>query len=181
MNGVLYPVSRTHNISLMTFIKNLRILAFFIFAAVAVTACNEDSNPFEIDYSDAPPLPDTTAQGVTKVTTESGLIYYVITEGDPESFQVVIRDDVLIYYTGRTEDGEIFESTYGNGSTIPDRFTEIGSYVNSRGTSSKGEGFVEGVLGMFEGERRVLVIPPDLNRTSSTTLVYDIELETIEY
>ena len=165
----------------MTFKKNSKILTLFILVAIAVTACDEDNNPFEIDYSDVPSLPDTTAQGVTKVTTESGLIYYVITEGDPESFEVVIRDDIEIYYTGRTEDGEIFESSYGNGSTTPDRFNDIGSYANSRGNNSKGEGFVEGILGMFEGERRVLVIPPDLNRTTSSTLIYDIELESIEY
>lgn len=165
----------------MNSFKNLKILAFIIFTALVVSACNEDSNPFIIDYSDVPPLPDTTAQSVTKVTTDTGLIYYVITEGNPESFEVVIRDDILIYYTGRIDDGTIFESSYGNGSTSPDLFSDIGSYVNGRGTSSKGSGFVEGILGMVEGERRILVIPPDLNTTTSTTLIYDIELETIEY
>ena len=165
----------------MTFIKKLRILSFLTLSIVAFAACNEDSNPFRIDYSDAPPLPDTTAQGVSKISTGSGLIYYVISEGNPESFEVVIRDDIQIYYTGRTEDGEIFESSYGNGSTSPDRFNDLGSYVSARGTNSKGEGFVEGILGMYEGERRVLVIPPELNRTASSTLIYDIELETIEY
>ncbi len=165
----------------MNSFKNLKIFSLIILTALIVSACNENSNPFRVDYSDVPPLPDTTAQGVTKVITESGLIYYVITEGNPESFEVVIRDDIQIYYTGRTEDGEIFESSYGNGSTTPDRFNDIGSYVNGRGNNSKGKGFVEGILGMIEGERRVLVIPSDLNRTESSFIIYDIELETIEY
>ncbi len=165
----------------MNSLKNLKIFSLIILTALVVSACNDDSNPFRIDYSDVPPLPDTTAQGVTKVTTESGLIYYVITEGNPESFEVVIRDDIQIYYTGRRDDGTIFESSYGNGSTSPDRFNNIGSYVNDRGRNSKGEGFVEGILGMLEGERRVMVIPPSLNPTESTVLVYDVELETIEY
>ncbi|MBO6523969.1 MAG: FKBP-type peptidyl-prolyl cis-trans isomerase [Balneolaceae bacterium] len=165
----------------MNSFKNLKFFSLILLTGIILSACDDDSNPFRIDYSDVPPLPDTTAQNVTKVTTESGLIYYVITEGNPESFEVVIRDDIQIYYTGRTQDGDIFESSYGNGSTTPDRFNDIGSYANGRGTNSKGEGFVEGILGMLEGERRVLVIPSNLNTTESSIIVYDIELETIEY
>ncbi len=159
----------------------MRIFTFLIITGFVLSACNEDPILFQNDYSDVPDLPDTTAQGVTKVTTESGLIYYVITEGDSTSFEVVIRDDIDIYYSGRTQAGEVFESSYANGKTTPDRITDLGTYINSRGTSSKGEGFVEGILGMHVGERRVLVISSDLHTRSSGTLVYDIELESIEY
>ncbi|MEQ9308805.1 MAG: FKBP-type peptidyl-prolyl cis-trans isomerase [Balneolaceae bacterium] len=140
-----------------------------------VSACNNDSNPFVADYSDAPPLPDTTS-ALSKITFESGLIYYLIEDGNPESFDLVIRDDAYMYYTTRL-DGEIIGSSYVNGSTSPVR-------VNNVGTQSTinyvGDGFVEGVLGMKEGERRVLVIPEDLNSTTET-LVFDVEIETIDY
>ncbi len=160
----------------MTLGKTLKNLLLISLTIVAISACGNDNNPFEVDYSDAPILPDTT-NALSKVTLESGLIYYVITEGSPESFDVVIRDDIYVYYTTRTEDEEIIGSSYANGSTAPVRVNNVGSQSAIRFV---GSGFASGVIGMKEGERRVLVIPTDLNSISEP-IVIDIELETIDY
>ncbi|GAB5409296.1 MAG: hypothetical protein BalsKO_16610 [Balneolaceae bacterium] len=159
----------------MTSTKSVRNLLLVLCTILIVSACNEDSNPFIADYSDAPPLADTTS-ALSKVTSESGLIYYVIEEGDSESFDLVIRDDVFMYYTTRIDD-EIIASSYVNGSTSAIRVNSVGSQTS---IGFVGDGFVEGVLGMKEGERRVLVIPSDLN-TTSETIVLDVEVETIDY
>lgn len=153
-------------------------LLFLSLVSIMISACGGDDNIFRNDYSDAPELPDTT-NVVSKVISDTGLIYYVISEGDTTSFDVAIRDDMFVYYTTRTTDGEIVASSFVNGSTEPDRVNNIGSQST---ISFVGDGFVEGVLGMYEGERRVLVIPAELNTTStSETIILDIELETIEY
>lgn len=154
-------------------VRNLLLVAFSI---LFVSACNNDSNPFVVDYSDAPPLADTTS-ALSKVTFESGLVSYLIEDGNPESFNVVIRDDIIVYYTTRLVDGEIVASSYVNGSTSPIRVNNVGTQSS---ISFVGEGFAEGVVGMKEGERRVLVIPESSN-TTNQTIVFEIELEAIDY
>ena len=155
-------------------IKNLFIILFVVFL---ISACGgNNTTGIRFDYSDAPPLPDTTSV-VSKVTSDSGLIYYVIQEGSPESYDLVIRDDIFAYYTTRLENGDIYSSSFVNGSTSPVRINNIGSQST---ISLVGSGFVEGVLGMKEGERRLLVIPSNIN-TTSQTITLDIELETIDY
>tara|TARA_R110000868_G_scaffold37111_10_gene131543 strand:+ start:30716 stop:31201 length:486 start_codon:yes stop_codon:yes gene_type:complete len=158
--------------------KNILIDFLFItFSILFLSACNNNnSNPFVADYSDAPPLPDTSS-AISKVTFESGLIYYLIEEGNPESFDVVFRDDIIAYYTTRLEDEEIIGSSYINGSTSPVRVNNVGDQST---INYVGSGFAEGVIGMKEGERRVLVIPSEINSTSET-LIFDIDLVTIEY
>lgn len=156
--------------------KNFTILLLFTLIVLLISACNENSSQFVADYSDAPPLADTTT-ALSKVTFESGLIYYQVEEGNPESFDVVIRDDIIVYYTTRLENGDTVASSYVNGSTTPVRVNNVGAQLV---ISFVGEGFVTGVIGMKEGERRVLVIPENLN-TAGQTLTLDIELETIDY
>lgn len=158
--------------SIKTFFKSTVIIFLLV---LFIASCNQDAGVFTVDYSDVPDLPDTTS-AVSKVTSDTGLIYYVIEEGNSDSFSLVIRDDAYFFYTGRLDGENIFESSYANGSTASQRFSAIGSL-----SSSKGDGFVEGVLGMKEGERRVLVLPPSLNVTSSSTIVYDVQLESIDY
>ncbi len=146
-------------------------------AILFMISCNQD-DPFEIDYSGAPdPFVIT---GIEPVTTETGLIYYEVEKIDGP-FVINRRDQVQIYYTGRNTNGNIFDSSYRNGSTTPSFFGDLGSLI---------QGFREGLIGMKEGEKRVLIIPPSLgyeNARQGTsgynlrndTLRFDIEVDKI--
>lgn len=158
----------------MTSLQRLLPFLFLILFTVSFTACDDD-DPFEIDYSDAPPPFD--IENAERTETESGLIYYVVEEGGG-AFEVESRDRVSVYYTGRREsNGEIFDSSYRNGSQAASTFNSLGNLI---------EGFREGLIGMKEGEKRVLIIPPELgygnsesSNLSDETLRFDIELAAI--
>lgn len=157
----------------MTSLRTLIPFLFLIILTLSFTACDDD--PFEIDYSSAPAPFD--IENAERVETESGLVYYVIEEGGG-AFEVKRRDQVTVYYTGRREsNGEIFDSSYRNGNPSPATFNSLGNLI---------EGFREGLIGMKEGEKRVLIIPPELgygnSETSSLrdeTLRFDVELAQI--
>ncbi|HET6528514.1 MAG TPA: FKBP-type peptidyl-prolyl cis-trans isomerase, partial [Balneolaceae bacterium] len=97
-------------------------------------------------------------------------------------------DEVLVRYTGRTKDGEIFDSTYRNGATSR-RLSNLTPVTISRPrgpVSPLIDGFRRGLLGMKEGEKRVLVIPPSLgygdvegHDLQNDTLIFDVELVAI--
>lgn len=158
--------------------KISKIFLLTLSAILVISACDTNNTNFTIDYSDAPDLPDTT-QALSKVVNESGLIYYVIQEG-AGPFEVGIRDNIRLFFTGRDPDGTIFQSSFVNGKTSSSIFNNIGSYNNGQGVNSRGEGFVQGILGMKEGERRVLVIPPSQS-VFIDTVIYDVELDEILY
>ena len=144
---------------------------------VGISACN-NNNPyyFTNDYSDAPDFPDTTT-AISKVIDEDGLAIYTLQEGHGD-LEVTIRDNVYIYFTGfyrTTNRDDIFESSYVNGSTSASIVTGVGNY-----STTKGEGFVRGILGMKVGERRALVVPDSLN-VYGVPVYYDIEVASIEY
>lgn len=83
--------------------------------------------------------------------TDSGLKYYVLEEGSGD--EVKEGEPVTVNYTGwLAEDGTKFDSSYDRGQT----FTFI------PGSGQVIPGWEEGVIGMQVGERRQLVIPPEL-------------------
>ena len=164
----------THNFKPKTELLKFRnfLIAFTVFFTIS---CGGD-NPylFEDDYTAVPDPFSVT--GIVSDTTESGLIIFVLAEGDTtRQIDVGIRDDVKVYYTGRKTNGEIFDSSYKNLQNEPSQFT-VANVI---------DGFTEGLLGMYEGGKRVLVIPPKLayegttNTLRDDTLVFDIELDTI--
>lgn len=157
----------------MTSLRNLFPFLFLIVFTISFSACDDD--PFEIDYSSAPPPFD--IENAERVETESGLVYYIVEEGGG-AFEVKLRDQVAVYYTGRREsNGEIFDSSYRNGNPSPTVFNSLDNLI---------EGFKEGLIGMKEGGKRVLIIPPELGYGDSErsslkddTLRFDIELDEI--
>lgn len=164
----------THNFKPKTELLKFRnfLIAFTVFFTIS---CGGD-NPylFEDDYSSVPE-PYSTA-GITPDTTETGLIIYTLDEGDTtRQVDVGIRDVVRVFYTGRKTNLEIFDSSFKNDQTSATQFT-VANVI---------DGFTEGLLGMHEGGKRVLMIPPELayegttNTLRNDTLVFDIELETI--
>ncbi|MDR9425001.1 MAG: FKBP-type peptidyl-prolyl cis-trans isomerase [Marinobacter sp.] len=103
-------------------------------------------------------------------TTESGLQYEVIEEGDGESPEAT--DQVQVHYTGELISGEVFDSSRERGQPV------------TFGLSQVIPGWTEGLQLMNEGARYKLYIPSDLaygqggNQAigPNATLVFDVEL-----
>ena len=107
------------------------------------------------------------------VTTDSGLQYVVIEEGDgaaPKS-----GDRVYVHYVGTLENGTKFDSSRDRGRPF--------DFTIGQGQVIKG--WDEGVGMMKVGDRRKLIIPPDLGYGArgaggvippNATLIFDVEL-----
>jgi FKBP-type peptidyl-prolyl cis-trans isomerase len=141
-------------------------------AAVAATlaGCNQAA-----DQGGSSQQVDTAAISTdAKVTTKTGLKYTVLKEGAANAPAAKAGDNVSVHYTGWLTNGSKFDSSVdrnqpfefplGQGRVIP--------------------GWDEGVAGMKVGEKRKLVIPPELGYGSrdmgqippNSTLVFEVEL-----
>ncbi len=107
------------------------------------------------------------------VTTDSGLQYVVIAEGDGAQPQSGQR--VFVHYVGTLEDGTKFDSSRDRGRPF--------DFTVGRGQVIKG--WDEGVGDMKVGDRRKLIIPPELGYGArgaggvippNATLIFDVEL-----
>ncbi|WP_185957293.1 FKBP-type peptidyl-prolyl cis-trans isomerase [Gracilimonas mengyeensis] len=167
----------------MKFISKSTFLVFLLISAISVSSCDDD-NPYEIDLS-AVPKPFDISNAISSDTTDDGLIIHIIEEGSGQ-YEVDIRDEIDLYYTGRyLETMEVIvlsrspQTSYINGNTTP---SNIPSIPNSRFAIF--DGLVEGIVGMKEGEKRVLIIPPELGLGvdedgNGDTARYDLELDEI--
>jgi FKBP-type peptidyl-prolyl cis-trans isomerase len=106
------------------------------------------------------------------ITTPSGLKYVVVQEGEgetPTKGQVV-----TVHYTGKLLNGKKFDSSIDRGKPI--------DFPVGRGQVIPG--WEEALLGMKKGEKRVLIIPPQLGYgpqgrgpiPPNATMVFDVEL-----
>ena len=107
------------------------------------------------------------------VTTDSGLQYVVIEEGNGASPQAGQR--VFVHYVGTLEDGTKFDSSRDRGRPF--------DFTIGQGQVIKG--WDEGVGDMKVGDRRKLIIPPELGYGArgaggvippNATLIFDVEL-----
>lgn len=110
-------------------------------------------------------------------STESGLQYYIHEEGSGETPEEGVT--VTVHYSGFLEDGSMFDSSHQRDE--PFQFQV--------GTGQVIQGWDEGVLDMSPGERRTLVIPPELGYGDTgagdaippdATLYFDIEMISID-
>lgn len=170
---------------------NRTVTAFIALATTILILAGCDGGTTGPDFSTVPPPFDTT-QAVNVIDGEDGLKIYVIAEGGGP-FEVVVRDQIRIFITGRRTDGTVFTSSYSNNSTSPTQFSDLtpNRAVSGFTRITLVEGLRRGLLGMKEGEKRTIVVPPELGyqdlsspgvngfNLRNDTLVYDVELDEI--
>lgn len=139
----------------------------------AIKPIEADIESSQKPEAEAPATQPAKAAG-EKRTTDSGL--QIIDTGKATAPVVAESGDVVfVHYTGKLENGTKFDSSLDRGQPLPFRIGQ-GSVI---------KGWEEGIQGMAIGDKRQLIIPPDLGYGAqgageaippNATLIFDVEL-----
>lgn len=118
------------------------------------------------DETDAPKAGDV-------IETESGLVIEIVEPGS--GAEIKKGDSVKVHYTGKFENGEVFDSSHKRNQPFTVRNVGSGSVI---------KGWEEGLQNLRVGSKAKLTIPPDLGYGSrgmgpipgNSTLYFDIEV-----
>jgi len=149
-------MKRYERINMQKQLTNLTIIGILLTAILAVFGCNEEE------------------QG--KMVNGMKIVDNVVGEGlEAEKFDIL-----TVNYTGKLEDGTVFDSS-NNPGRDPFRFTVgLGQVI---------QGWEEGFIGMKEGGSRTLTIPSEMGYGAAgaggvippnATLIFDVELLQVE-
>lgn len=129
----------------------------------------EQGTTYMEDYLPWPP------EGKNVQTTESGLQYIVVREGDADGEMPSSRDRVVVDYEGRLPDGEKFDSSYERGLPAVFGVTQVIS------------GWTEGLQLMKTGSEYIFYIPSNLAYGDNPgggrpggPLLFKVELKEVE-
>jgi peptidylprolyl isomerase len=118
----------------------------------------------------------TTQPEAKKTVTESGLTIIDLGRDETSARE---GDFVTVHYTGKLEDGTVFDSSRNAGRS---------PFSLQVGVTAVIKGWQEGLVGMRVGDRRQLIIPADLGYGArgappsippNATLVFDVEMLSI--
>ncbi len=118
-------------------------MRFFIIVTIIAIMAACSSNTAQKQEEEKPMEPEF-------ITTDSGLEYAVIQEGEGTPAQA--SDNVDVHYTGWLMNGTKFDSSVDRGEPF--------SFKVGAGRVIKG--WDEGVAGMKPGEKRILILKPEL-------------------
>lgn len=129
---------------------------FLALACLMVSAgCGNPQTVSENSNADTPTAPAVQQTSMPKdfQTTDSGLKYKIVREGDPAK-KPTRFDTVKAHYQGWLDDGTIFDSSYDRGEPL--------SFVLKGGPGGVIDGWVEGMQLIGEGGEIELEIPGEL-------------------
>jgi peptidyl-prolyl cis-trans isomerase A (cyclophilin A) len=128
---------------------------------------------------------------VNGTKTQSGLIYYVVKQGNGE--KPAYGENVNIDYAGYFDDGALFDTSWENISKDYNKFDQRRKEANAYGPipfkygdkSGLIPGFIEGIENMNYGDKIMVIIPPYLGYGErgaggvippNATLIFEMEL-----
>ncbi len=174
--------------------SRISVLSLLLLLFTVLISCDTE-DPFSIpppDFSTVPEPYDTS--NVESVDLREGVKAYLHEEGYGQ-FEVSPRDQVALFMTLRTDEGEIIYSTFSSERTNPVTVTmsvagETQQVLDYSIIMTYTPGLKIGLLGMKVGERRTLVVPPEEGfqdlpeghtnyQYRDNTLIYDIRISGI--
>lgn len=179
----------------MNFLKKSSLIQLTVIfcAFFLIQGCDDSSTTIQ-PPSYNPPAKYDISKADSSYTTDEGLKVYIIEKGSGP-FKVIPRDQIRVNYTIYSMDGKIYDSTFQNERTAGGILRNLGTVPMSSGNQSIPpliEGFRKGLLGMREGGKRTIIVPPSLGYSNyeygqgvngydlrGDTLRYDIKLENI--